>query len=292
MERYQIQSNKLAVSIASFGAEITSIKSKAQQTEFMWDANPEIWNRHAPILFPFVGKLNRGKYTFQEKTYQLGQHGFARDMEFEVVEIYTDFIRLMLTSNEKTSENYPFEFKLFVSYKVIEDTVEVKYEVLNLGVQNMYFSIGAHPGFLLPKQDLSEFAIVFNRVEPNLQRHLIEEGLLNHQTSSVILTEENMFKLNSMSFQGDALVFKHLHSNEITLKHLNSHWSVKMAFEGFPFFGIWAKFPTQAFVCLEPWAGIADSVTFEGNLQEKEGILNLGPGSQMEFNYQLTFSDC
>lgn len=292
MEQHQIQSNKLLVTIASFGAEITSIKSKGRQTEFIWDANPAVWNRHAPILFPFVGKLNQGKYRYQDQAYHLGQHGFARDMEFEVVEIYSDFIRLMLASNEASLENYPFEFKLFVSYKVIEDRVEVRYEVMNLGLKNMYFSIGAHPGFMLPVKNLAEFDVVFNRVEPNLNRFLLEEGLLNNQTSPVNLEAGQILNLNSFSFKEDALVFKYLQSNEIELKHLKSNWSVKMAFEGFPFFGIWAKHPTQAFVCLEPWAGIADSNTFNGELQQKEGILNLGPGSQMDFNYTLSFSDC
>ncbi len=290
MTIHQLKSDTLLVNISSKGAEIVSIKHIQTGEEFIWDGNQEVWNRHAPVLFPIVGKLNENQFQYKGSFYSLGQHGFARDLEFEAVEIYSDVIRFLLESNEDTLKVYPFAFKLFIEYKLIENQLETTYTVHNSGKEIQYFSIGAHPAFLLPDENLENFSIHFNQAESNLQRFLIMDGLQTGQTTTVGLSISNELELNANSFDKDAIIFKNLNSNEISIRHKKSNWQVKMCFEEFPFFGIWSKHPHQKFICLEPWAGITDIIGFKGGIKDKEGICNLGANESKSFCFKTKFS--
>ena len=289
MSIYQLKSESLIVNFSSKGAEITSVKHIQTGEEFIWNADPDIWNRHSPILFPIVGKLIDNKYQFNGMEYHMGQHGFARDLDFDIAEIYTDCIRFLLQSNEHTFKLYPFEFKLFIAYKLTGNKLETTYSVHNNGEEIQYFSIGAHPAFLLPEEKLEDFIIHFNQSEPNLKSYLIQNGLLNGKSQDLKLSNLNGLNLNATSFVKDALVFKNLNSNEISIKHQKSNWQIKMSFESFPFFGIWSKYPYQKFICLEPWAGIADENGFTGEISEKEGICILNPAKNMDFSFTTEF---
>lgn len=287
MESISIQSEKLKVEISLKGAEVTSIIDKVSQTEFMWNANPKIWNRHAPILFPIVGKLNQNTLHCKGKNYTMGQHGFARDKTFEVLEIYTDLVRFMLVSDDVSLSIYPYQFSLFVTYSLRGNCLEISYEVYNSDTEKMYFSVGAHPGFLLPEKDFNSFEIQFESME-NLETHLLKEGLFSGE-KALLQENTNRLLLNENTFQKDALVFKDLNSKSICLKHLNSKWEIKLDFEGFPYLGIWAKYPYQDFICLEPWQGLADKIDFNGDLSEKEGIVALAPKEMKQFKHFLSF---
>lgn len=288
MESINIQSEKLKVEISLKGAEVTSVIDKLSQTEFMWNANPQIWNRHAPILFPIVGKLNQNTLYCKGENYKMGQHGFARDKTFEVLEIYTDLVRLMLVSDDVSLSIYPYQFKLFVTYSVKGNCLEISYEVFNPDTEKMYFSVGAHPGFLLPEKDFNSFEIQFESKE-DLETHLLKEGLFSGE-KALLQENTNSLSLNENTFQKDALVFKNLNSKFICLKHLNSKWEIKLDFAEFPYLGIWAKHPNQDFICLEPWQGLADKIDFNGDLSEKEGIVVLEPQEMKQFKHFLSFT--
>jgi galactose mutarotase-like enzyme len=288
MESISIQSEKLKIEISPKGAEVTSVIDKVSHTEFMWNANPKIWNRHAPILFPIVGKLNHNTLHGKDQNYTMGQHGFARDKTFEVLEIYTDLVRLMLVSDDVSLSVYPYQFRLFITYSIKGNCLEISYEVFNADNEKMYFSIGAHPGFMLPEKDFNSFEIQFECKE-NLETHLLRDGLFSGEK---MLLQANMDRilLNQNSFKKDALVFKNLNSKFICLKHLKSNWEIKLDFAEFPYLGIWAKHPNQEFICLEPWQGLADKVDFSGNLREKEGIVGLEPQEMKQFKHFLSFT--
>lgn len=289
MATFQIKSEDFIVTVSNKGAEVISVKQVVSGEEFIWDANPSIWNRHAPVLFPIVGKVIDNKYISNGESFSMGQHGFARDMEFELIEIYTDVIRLMLQSSEETREKYPFDFKLFVEYKITGTSLTTQYTILNTDTISVPFAIGAHPGFLLPVENFERYSIHFNTKEIGLKKHLIKDGYLTGETELLPLIEDMTLLLNKDIFEKDALVFKQLSSNEISLKHLDSNWQVKMKFEGFPFFGIWSKHPNQKFICLEPWAGITDSLGFKGDFSQKEGVHNLMPNEQKSYQYEIAF---
>lgn len=269
------------------GAELHSIKDLKSGFEFLWNANPQVWNRHAPVLFPFVGKLNQNQYSVDGVNYPMGQHGFARDMKFEPIEVYDDLIRFMLQSNDVSLGVYPYEFRFFITYKLASNKLTISYTCLNTGDVNMYFSVGAHPGFMIPGEKLEGCYIEFEKAE-NLDRYLLKDGLQNGETES-IGSNQKIMELNTRLFEKDAIVLKNLKSNWLKLAQKGSQFEVMLNFEGFPFMGIWTKAGQESFICLEPWLGIADSLGFDKDISEKEGIICLGPGSEFNASYSLSF---
>ncbi|MCG9879343.1 MAG: aldose 1-epimerase family protein, partial [Bacteroidia bacterium] len=199
---YQISSENLKISVSEKGAELISVRDVLTNYEFIWQANPAVWGRYAPVLFPIVGKLNQNKITINHQVFEMSQHGFARDCSFEMIELYTDLLKFMLSSNENTLQHYPYHFKFFISYEVIKNALKIEYTILNEDSQRMYFSVGAHPGFNLPVHDLSKFAIQFEK-EENLDRYLLHDGLQTKETEN-IGSNQSVLNLNSDLFEKDA----------------------------------------------------------------------------------------
>ena len=158
--RYFLENDRIKVEIDSFGAEVKSVINKNNMREYMWYGNPKYWGRTSPVLFPFVGSLKDKKYIWKGKEYPMGQHGFARDNEFEPVSQTDDEIWFQFKSNPETLKKYPFEFVLKIGYKLEKSTetddVKVMWNVYNPAGDPMYFSIGAHPAFLCPVHGFSK----------------------------------------------------------------------------------------------------------------------------------------
>ena len=150
-EMHVIENEFLKVAVAPHGAELCSIYDKVKQHEAVWQADPAYWNRHAPVLFPFVGKVNEGVYRYKGQSYPMGQHGFARDMEFTLVEETADSITFRLCDNEESRAKYPFAFELTITHRLQGRTVTVEWKVRNpSATEPLYFSIGGHPAFNCP----------------------------------------------------------------------------------------------------------------------------------------------
>ena len=185
VEKTTINGLNTSFSINKNGAELSSVKDKLTDYEFMWQADAKVWPRHAPVLFPFVGKSALNQFLHCGKVYPMGQHGFARDNEFEVSELYTDLVTYTLKGDAGRFPQYPFEFIFNIIYQVIGDDLKISYKTYNPGNEDLYFSVGAHPGFALPVSDLSEYVIEFD-VNENLEAHLLSEGLFNGKTELVL----------------------------------------------------------------------------------------------------------
>ena len=150
-EMHVIENEFLKVAVSPHGAELCSIFDKEKQHEVVWQADPAYWNRHAPVLFPFVGKVNEGLYRYKGKSYPMGQHGFARDMEFTLVGETPDSITFRLCDNEESRAKYPFAFELTITHRLQGRTVTVEWSVKNPSdTEPLYFSIGGHPAFNCP----------------------------------------------------------------------------------------------------------------------------------------------
>lgn len=288
MNQHQISSNELLVKINEKGAEICSIMDKKSGFEFIWNANPQIWNRHAPVLFPIVGKLNNNTIEINKENYSMNQHGFARDLLFEPIEVYSDLLKFMLDYNDQTLELFPYKFRFFITYELVQSRLIVSYTCLNLGEEPMYYSVGAHPGFSLPSKNLEEYSIVFEKPE-NLERHLLTNGLLNGKIEQ-LGTDVSSLRLNNELFSKDAIILKNLNSTWLKLVQTEKKYAIKLNFEEFAYMGIWAKQGCSDFICLEPWNGIADCEGFTGDITQKEGVLKLVPGAEQTFSYSLEFS--
>ena len=265
------------------GAELTSIKFNGKEMLHQG----EIWNRHAPILFPIVGKLKNNETIINGKTYHMGQHGFARDEEFVELEKNDVEHKYLLESNKETLKMFPFKFQLYVSHKVHENTVITTYEVVNKDEKQMIFGIGGHPAYICDYSS-GKYSIEFQKQENNIKFLKLDNGLIMEKEAKNIL-ENNCIKLNKESFIDDAIIVKNMNSNKVYLKE-NDKKILEFDFTGFPYLGMWAKIGAP-FVCIEPWMNTADKVNTDGKLQSKGNIITLEPREKFKCSYKVLFFD-
>ena len=285
---YTIENSLVKVVIDSKGAELQSLTHKNFEMEYMWSGDPAFWGKKSPVLFPIVGGLKNGSYTYNGELYKMGRHGFAREMEFEVSWQKDDAIMFTLQSNEQTLQVYPFHFSFSVKYTLDYNDLNVSYIVKNAGKEDMYFSVGGHPAFKLPMTTATsydDYYLQFSRSEALDRWPLSADGLIENHTKSLIKISDKLPLLKEL-FHEDALVFKHLASKYIYILSRKTTHGLKVHIAGFPFLGIWAA-KNADFVCIEPWCGIADSVNATGNLAEKEGINKLSAGATFERTWSV-----
>lgn len=285
-----IENNDLRVVIKAEGAELDSIRHRGHQLEYLWQGDAAFWGKKSPVLFPIVGGLKDNAFQYEGKTYHLPRHGFARDKTFTVEQQTTKTATFLLTSDEQTLENYPFPFELRLHYALKDNTLSVTYAVKNTGDKPLYFSVGGHPAFNVPlgaETDYTDYHIELEAAETIGRYPLSKNGLLELNTHSFL---ENAAKipLHPSLFYEDAVVFKHLSATRMAIVSDKTPHGLRMTFEGFPYFGIWAA-KNAPFVCLEPWCGIADSVDTSQALTEKEGINKLASGADFERTWAVAF---
>lgn len=281
---YKKQFGKIEVEVAKKGAELKSLKLDGK--EFMWDARPELWGKSSPVLFPFVGGMKDGKYTYRGIEYPMGRHGFARDNDFELVDEGENFLKFLFKSSEETLKVYPFEFEFYMTYEIKNNTVAIVYEVNNLTKGEMYFSLGTHPAFACDESiDYTDFYLEFSENE-NSKLYLLD-GMCIADEPVEYLKEQKKIMLTEDLFKNDALVFNSLKSDSLTLRNKVNNEFVKVSLTGFPWLGIWA--PVKApFVCIEPWYGVADFVSHNGKLEDKVAINRLEEGESFEATMEIT----
>lgn len=285
-----LENNTLKVTITSAGAELVEIIFKPTGINYLWSGDSAVWGRKAPVLFPIVGKVKNNQYTYKGKTYSLPQHGFARDKDFKVMEQTSSSITFSLTSDASTLEVYPFHFELQITYQLDQSKLSTIYKVINKDAGEMYYSIGAHPGFtcpLYPNESYTDYHLVFNKKE-NLSRILLQGGLRSNESESVVLMEDQQtLPLTIALFEvKDAIVVKDLKSDVIRLESKNHSHGLEFSFKNYPWFGIWSK--PGPFVCLEPWMGVADHIDATGELTEKEAIRQLASKSTATYQFDVT----
>lgn len=280
----EISNQHLTAAFKTKGAELTSLKKGNQ--EYIWQADPEYWGRHAPVLFPIVGRLIDDTYIYEGKEYQMNQHGFARDQEFEVVAHEKDSISFALKETEDTLKIYPFRFLLTITYTLKEKSLVVHYQVDNPNDKDLLFSIGAHPAFncpMDPGERRSDYILTFEKPETFRTLRLID-GNFTGQTE--VISDGNDLRITDKLFDKDALVFKNLRSSSVSLYSAEAKW-LTFHFDGFPYLGIWSKDEDSPFVCIEPWYGLADNVQHTQKLKDKEGIRVLPTGGTFSCSYRV-----
>ncbi|MCY7421512.1 MAG: aldose 1-epimerase family protein [Chitinophagaceae bacterium] len=275
----------LEIKIAARGAELQSIYNKQTRLEYMWHAGTE-WPKKSPVLFPVVGGLKNNTYSFKNNSYTLSRHGFAREMDFELINQTNNSLTILLKENTATLLQYPFSFSFYVKYTLHTNNVNISYIVENHNEENLYFSVGAHPAFALPLIDGTSYEDYFLEFETKEDAPLwpiSAEGLIENN-SIPFSKNDRKLPLTKDLFLKDALVFKNLVSKKISIKSDKTPHGLTVSFDGFPYMGIWAA-KNADFVCIEPWCGIADSVNATGKLEDKEGINILRRGESFERSF-------
>lgn len=281
-----LNNGTLTVKINEIGAEIKSVVKNGGM-ELMWPGKIEVWNNTAPIMFPICGGLKDDKYILDGKEYTLPKHGFVRNALF-TVESTTDTQAVFLfTENEKTFEGYPFKFELRVIYTLQGESIKIEYKVNNTNDKAMYFSIGSHEAYYTP-EGIEDYDVIFPEKE-TLDAYPLHGNVLA-DTSKRIAKDSDTLSLYDKYFVIDALVFKKIKSRSATLRNRKNGRSVKIDFPYANFFLLWHKHGAP-YICLEPWAGVADSVSTDYDFTKKEGIICLESGKEYLGEHTITFID-
>lgn len=290
--RYTLENDTLRVEIDSFGAEIKSVKRKEDDREYMWCGDPKYWGRTSPVLFPFVGAPKNKEYRYEGKTYAMGQHGFARDMEFELETNERGRIWFLLTSTEETYAKYPFHFKLHIGYALEKNEVRVLWKVENTDSKPMYFAIGAHPAFLCPihgESDKLGYGLKFGGLTDELHHHGNTPDGMAVMDDEVLALTDGAVTFTPGFFDKCTYMVEGAQTGKVSLLDREGEPYVTVRFEA-PLFAVWSPEGKEApFVCIEPWYGRCDAVDFEGSLAERAYENALASGGTFTASYSMEF---
>lgn len=298
-----LNNDLLTITVKEHGAELASVKKGNR--EYMWQADEAFWKRHSPVLFPIVGAVWNSEYRSHGNVYKLGQHGFARDMDFMLVSKTDDEVRYRLTSTDETKAKYPYDFVLEIGYRIIGNRVRVMWHVENNDSEELAFQIGAHPAFFWPllsdaqtngsvEEMLPALAATddrgYFRLEADAQTMPIsvitEQGCIGSE-SAVTLDDEGYLKINADTFDNDTLIFEDSHVKKVTLLTADKKPYLSLEFTS-PLVGLWSPPKKRApFVCIEPWYGRTDRVGFTGLYEEKDWIQRLAPAECFDASYDI-----
>ncbi|MDJ0387658.1 aldose 1-epimerase family protein [Roseomonas sp. E05] len=284
-DRHRIGNGRLSATIRAHGAELISLRD-AEGIELLWHGGPE-WRRHAPVLFPIVGKLAGDTLRHAGKAYRLPQHGFARDRRFDWVAREATQCRLRLVSDEESKAVFPFAFALDLTYEVADTRLTVTATVTNPGRGPLPFSIGAHPAFrwpLAPGLSKAEHRLSFEAPEPGPVRYL-QDGLLGPEEPSLLQGRE--LPLSPALFARDAVILPGLVSRAVRFAAAGGP-ALRVAWEGYRDLGLWSKPEGADFLCIEPWYGTASPVGWDGEFDMKPGTLTLAPGESHDFTWSVS----
>lgn len=282
----KLNNEYLEIEVSSQGAELCSVKEKTHQRQWLWTGDANWWPRHAPVLFPVVGKLKDQQYSYDGMTFTLPQHGFARDREHILFAETENTLTFKLTEDETSLKNFPRPFELYTTYKLEENGVTTAWMVKNSGNKELLFSIGGHPGFLCPLDEedrLEDYQIIFETEEEPV-RWMLEDGLVSGRMP---FGKVKNLALSEALFSRDALIFSELKSGYVLLKSGKRSEYIQFDFGNTPFLAFWKK-PDAPFICIEPWYGIADHIDHSGRFEEKIGIEKLRSGETFQCSYTIT----
>lgn len=284
MAEVLLRKNDCSALINYHGAELKSLMKGDK--EYMWCADSKFWGRTAPVLFPFVGAVNEGVFRYKGVQYPMGQHGFARDMDFKPIRIDESVASFVLESNEETRSKYPMDFKFVSTYRLGNGKLYVDWCVENTGDEVLEFSLGAHPAFVCELNKTSIRLMKNGKPVNMFINSVFGKGLLTDKKVEVSVSD-GIMKLDEHSFDGDAFVIEDGQLDSVEILDENGAKFMSVDFAS-PLVGIWSPPGKNApFLCIEPWYGRADKEGFTGELCEREWNNSLMPGQLFQATYTI-----
>lgn len=288
-DTHTIRSGRLAATIKAHGAELCSLKH-GSGIEFVWQAGPQ-WPRHAPLLFPIVGRLAGDELRHRGKSYPMTQHGFARDSRFAWIERGESGRALVLEDSEATRALYPFAFRLTAAYTLDDNGLDLSLTIANTGAETLPASLGGHPAFnwpLQPETAKESYALTFANTESS-PIHRLDGGLLRPAAEPSPVNGA-VLPLSESLFADDAIIFDRIESNSVRYaagQGASAGPWLKISWRGFRQLGVWSKPSGAPFLCIEPWRGYASPKGFEGEFSDKPGLMHIAAGAQEQLSYRI-----
>ncbi|MBR5833855.1 MAG: aldose 1-epimerase family protein, partial [Bacteroidales bacterium] len=283
-----LQNEILTVEISEHGAELQSIRNAA--AEYLWQGDPAYWGRRSPVLFPIVGSVWEKRYRVAGQEFELGQHGFARDMDFVLVSQTENEVRYRLESSEETLAKYPYPFALEIAYKLHGNKVDVIWDVTNPSDEQIYFQIGAHPAFNYPDYSLEKAErgfLSFGKTDTLECIRIKEKGCVDAETKYPLeLPADGLLPIAADTFDAiDTIMLEDSQIDQVAMYRADRTPWLKVTFDA-PVVGIWSPPGKVApFICLEPWYGRCDRAGYEGDYREKDWMNSLAPGESFHSVY-------
>lgn len=289
---YEIENEYMKVSVDVIGAELKSILRKDGNIEHLWQGDEKYWTSRSPILFPIVGRLFEGRYSFNGKEYEMNPHGLLRKSKFALVDKTCKKMTFAYSANDDTFARYPFKFIFTVEYLLCKNTLSVVYSVKNVGKDTMYFGLGGHPGFNVPF-DGGKFEDYYvetaTKVMPK-RLTLSENYLMRGNSVDYPLEDGRIMRLRHDMFDNDAVILEGA-GNEVTLKSDKTEKSITVKFPNMPFVGFWHAVKTDApYVCIEPWENLPAVDGKVEKLTDKRNIGSLGAGETYNSTINITLN--
>ena len=287
---HTLKNDILTVQVKEHGAELASIMKGS--TEYLWQADAAFWGRHSPVLFPIVGSVWEKRYRIDGVEYEMGQHGFARDMDFTLVDGNETEVRYRLESSAETLAKYPYPFVLEIAYRLEGNKLDVIWDVYNPSEEDIFFQIGAHPAFYYPDYDPQtpeRGFLSFGRTEGLECIRIKEKGCVDAVTKYPLeIPAEGKLPLTRETFDEiDTIVLEDSQVGHVTLHRNDGSPWLSLSFDA-PVVGIWSP-PTKnaPFICLEPWYGRCDRAGYEGDYRDKDWMNRLAPGERFSSVYTI-----
>ena len=290
-KEFVIENEYLKVTVTTWGAQVKSVIRKCDGVEHMWQADKAVWPFHAPILFPHAGKVVDGIIEAKGKVYESGQHGFARNMEHELVDLTADTLVLELCACPETLERFPYEFRLVSTFTLEGDTLHHTLTVENLDSEKMPFGIGYHPGFAVPFDDkhvATDYELRFSETESPICVNNLPYGLV-HGDLYHLPANINSLAIDEHLFANDSHCMVNLKSRTLGLYEKGTGRGVVCNIEEFPYTLIWSKPGMPKFVCIEPWHSLPSIEGGSTKWEEKPAAAILQPGEAWSTTLSTSF---
>ena len=295
--RYTIENETLKVTADTRGAELVSVTDKTTGAEMMWNADPAVWDFHAPILFPYCGKLKGGAYQLDGKQISGRMHGFARDLEHAFLGADGSAMGFRLSSDEETRKLLPREFDFETTFSLYGRTLRHTVKVTNRGEQELRFGLGYHPGFAFPFDDrhtTRDYELRFDCPQSPVVCKNVESGPAEGfacDEKYVMVENSVSIPLNDRMFDTDSYCMTELSAKTLSIVEKDSGRRVTLDISPFPYVLLWSMggFDTLKFLCVEPWHTIQDRVDATGNWDDKPCAAVLAPGESWETHLDMTF---
>ena len=285
----ELRNEQLSVVVSEKGAELQSIKD-AGGKEYLWQADPNFWPRHSPILFPIVCSVNNDTYSVDGKEYHLPRHGYARDTEFKLIAQNDRKVTFALESSEETKKVYPYDFTLSISYVLEGNKIGVIWHVHNTDTQEIHFQIGGHPAFNIPGMKAGDTQS--GRIRLDNEEAL--DGLKSYIDGShemieiPVEAEQGIIEFTDNTWRNDSVKIHKSQVHRAELLGTDGEPEVTVDFRT-PVIAFWSPFGKQApFVCIEPWYGLGDPRGFNGEFKDKPLMNHLQPGASFMSRYDIT----
>ena len=293
-----LKSDQLNVEFQTLGGALSSIKDK-DDVEYLWQGDPTYWSGQAPVLFPICGSVRNDTVLYDnedgsQKEGKIPRHGLVRKKEFTLVEQTDNSVTFAIEDDEEMYANYPYHFRLEITYTVTGKTIRTQYKIYNKEAEkSMPYFIGGHPGFNCPLLDdevYEDYYLEFEKPETcTVPKPFPETGMLDLKYRNSWLNNQKEIDLNYDFFSYDAVTLDELESRTVALRSRKHDKGLKLDFKEFPNLIVWSTLNKGPFIALEPWSGLSTSIEEGDRLEDKKDVKILKPGrfEQLGFDIEI-----